>query len=81
MEVLIMLVMGAVNVLCFVVGAKVGQAVSKGETVKMPSVNPLQAVREHNEKKQAEMDQDKLDTIIRNIECYDGTGRGQEDVG
>lgn len=81
MEVLIMLVMGAVNVLCFVVGAKVGQAVSKGETVKMPSVNPLQAVREHNEKKQAEMDQDKLDTILRNIECYDGTGRGQEDVG
>lgn len=81
MEVLIMLVMGAVNVLCFVVGAKVGQAVSKGETVKIPSVNPLQAVREHNEKKQAEMDQGKLDTIIRNIECYDGTGRGQEDVG
>ncbi len=81
MEVLIMLVMGAVNVLCFVVGAKTGQAVSKGETVKMPSVNPLQAVREHNERKQAEMDQNKLDTIIRNIECYDGTGRGQEDVG
>lgn len=81
MEVLIMLVMGAVNVLCFYVGAKTGQAVSKGEAIKTPSVNPLQAVREHNEKKQAQMDQDKLDTIIRNIECYDGTGRGQEDVG
>ena len=81
MEVLIMLVMGAVNILCFLVGAKTGQAVQKGEEVKMPSVNPLQAVREHNEKKQAQMEQDKLDTIMRNIECYDGTGRGQEDVG
>ena len=34
MEVLLLLVMGAVNIACFMVGAKVGQTVAKGEEVK-----------------------------------------------
>ena len=81
MEVLLLLVMGIVNVLCFVIGAKVGQAVSKGEEVKLPTVNPLEAVREHNAKKEAEIEQSKIEKIMQNIERYDGTGRGQQDVG
>ncbi len=78
--VFIILVTGALNVACFFLGAKVGQTVSKGETIEMPSANPLKAVREHRAKKEAEMEQDRLDTIMRNIERYDGTARGQEDV-
>ena len=66
--------------LCFLIGAKVGQAVTKGERVELPNVNPMQAVRDHRAKKQAQMEQDRLDTIMRNIEGYDGTSRGQEDV-
>jgi hypothetical protein len=81
MEVLLLLVMGIMNVLCFCIGAKVGQAVSKGEEVKLPTVNPLEAVREHHAKKEAEMEQSKIDKIMQNIERYDGTGRGQQDVG
>ena len=73
--------MGVINVLCFAYGAKVGQAVSKGEEVKLPTVNPLEAVREHHAKKEAEMEQSKIDKIMQNIERYDGTGRGQQDVG
>jgi hypothetical protein len=81
MEVLLLAVMGAVNVLCFVIGAKVGQTVTKGEEIKLPTVNPLEAVREHNVKKKAEIEQDRIETIMRNIEAYDGTGNGQKDVG
>ena len=81
MEALIMLGMGVLNVLCFVIGAKVGQAVVKGEKIEMPEMNPLKAIKEHREKQQAEREQDKFDKIMRNIECYDGTGKGQEDVG
>jgi hypothetical protein len=66
---------------CFLVGAKVGQKVSKGEAIELPSVNPIRAIKSRAEQKEAEMEQDKLDTILRNIEKYDGTGRGQEDVG
>lgn len=80
MEVLLILVVGAVNVLCFFIGAKVGQTVAKGEKVEMPSVSPLKAFREKESKAQAQMEQDRLNTILRNIEGYDGTSRGQEDV-
>ena len=40
MEILLILVVGAVNILCFMVGAKVGQTVTKGEEVKLPKLNP-----------------------------------------
>ena len=80
MEVLLLLVMGIANIVCFVIGAKVGQAVSKGEDIKTPTVSPLKAYREHEAKKEAQMEQNRIDTIMRNIEGYGGTGRGQEDV-
>ena len=72
---------GALCCICFLIGAKVGQKVSKGEAVELPSVNPIKAIRESKEHKEAEREQDKLETILRNIERYDGTARGQEDVG
>ncbi len=77
---LIIAAVAASNIVCFMVGAKVGQAVSKGEEVKLPTVNPLEAVREHNAKKEAEYQQRVNETILRNIESYDGTGHGQEDI-
>lgn len=80
MEALLLLVMGATNILCFMVGARVGQKVTKGEEVELPSVNPMDAIREHQEKKEAQREQDRVDTILRNIEGYDGTSYGQEDV-
>lgn len=78
---LIIFAVGAMCIGCFYVGAKVGQTVAKGEKIEIPNVNPFEAYRKHEAKKTAEMEQDKFDTIMRNIECYDGTGKGQEDVG
>lgn len=80
MEVLLLAVMGIANVLCFIIGAKVGQAVSKGERVEMPSVDVLKPVREHRSRKEAEMEQSKVDIILQNIDNYDGTANGQKDV-
>ena len=80
MEVLLFAVLAASNILCFVVGAKVGQKVSKDEKVEMPSVNPMQAYRKKKDKEEAEKEQNRIDTILRNIESYDGTAEGQEDV-
>lgn len=79
--ILTILMTGTLCCVCFLIGAKVGQKVSKGEAVELPSVNPIRAIKESREQKEAEMEQDKLDTILRNIERYDGTGKGQEDVG
>ena len=80
MEAILLLIMGAINILCFMIGAKVGQQASKGEKIELPTINPMEAIRERMDKKEAEKEQAKLDTIIRNIEAYDGTNRGQEDV-
>ena len=80
MEVVTILAMGFVCAACFLIGAKVGQTVAKGEPVEMPEVNPVKAVKDFRAKKEAEMEQDKINIIMRNIESYDGTPYGQEDV-
>lgn len=80
MEIILVLTVGAVCIGCFFVGAKVGQKVSEGEEIKLPSINPAEAHRKREAKKEAEAEQEKIDTIMRNIERYDGTSAGQEDV-
>lgn len=80
MEVLLLAVMAASNIVCFIIGAKVGQAVSKGEKIETPAIDPLKAYREREAKAEAQKEQNKLDAIMRNIEAYDGTSNGQKDV-
>lgn len=79
MEVLLILAMGLVCMACFLMGAKVGQAVAKGEEVKLP-INPLLAAKERQTKQEAEFEQSRLNTILQNIDRYDGTSDGQKDV-
>lgn len=80
MEILLALTVGALCIVCFFIGAKVGQTVAKGEDIKMVIPKPFEAARERNDKKEAEREQERIDTIMRNIERYDGTSRGQEEV-
>lgn len=78
---LIIIVVGALCIISFAVGAKVGQRVSKGQPVELPSIpNPIRAIREHEDKREAKREQDRYETIMRNIERYDGTSSGQEEV-
>lgn len=82
--ILIIAVVGALNIACFFIGAKVGQRVTKGENIELPSLNPVKAIKEHNEQKraekEAEREQERINTIMQNIENYDGTPNGQKDV-
>lgn len=79
----LILAIGALCVVCFVVGAKVGQKVSKGEPIEMPNLNPIEAIRERQHekeaKREAERQQDELVTLMENIENYNGTSAGQKD--
>lgn len=79
-SIILIAIVGALNVVCFFIGAKVGQTVAKGEPIELPSVNPIEVIREHNDRKEAEREQDRIETIMRNIERYDGTPEGQEEV-
>ena len=54
----------------------------KGVSTELPKVelNPFKGYQERKDKKEAEFEQSRIDTIMRNIENYDGTSNGQEDV-
>lgn len=80
MEILLVIAVGTLNVACFLIGAKVGQNVSRDEPVTLPPLNPMKLYQEHREKKEAEREQDRRSKILQNIEIYDGTASGQQDV-
>lgn len=74
-----LVLIGIQNLICIVIGIKIG-LLANGE----PLPNPVEVYKEHKAKaeakKEAKAEQDKLETILRNIETYDGTGFGQLDV-
>lgn len=76
--ILIIATVGTLCIACFFVGAKVGQAVAKGDKLEAP--NPIKAIEEHREKKEARKEQDRIDVIMQNIESYNGTSVGQKEV-
>jgi hypothetical protein len=81
MDIVLLLAIASLsNIACFVIGAAVGQKVVKAEPIATPTVNPVEAYKEHKQKKEAEAEKNKIDTILRNIDIYDGTGYGQEEV-
>lgn len=80
METIEVLCLCALNIFSFVIGAKIGQKTAKGEKIEMPTVNPMTLYHEHKEKEEAKKEMNKLDVILNNIERYDGTEAGQEDV-
>lgn len=82
METIILLaVTGTLNIVCFFVGAKVGQTVAKGEKIEAPKIpKPIDVIREHIDRKEAKKEQERIDTIMQNIESYNGTSIGQKDV-
>lgn len=81
MDILLIAVVGTLNLACFFLGAKVGQTVAKGKDIEAPKIpSPVTAYKAHIATKEVEAEKNRLDIILRNIERYDGTSNGQEDV-
>lgn len=77
--ILIIAVIGTLNIACFLIGIKAGQH----EEIKAPDVskiNPLNIYREHKEKEEEKKEAEKLEKILGNMDRYDGTAKGQEDI-
>ena len=60
--------------------SKIGQKVVRGEDIKLPEVKLTNPIDSYRKKKQTEAEQEKIDTIMHNIEAYNGTSAGQKDV-
>lgn len=75
-------VISGLNIVCFFIGAKVGQKVVKGEEVQLP--NPIKAVQEtvetYKEDKEAIKEREYYEAIAHNIDIYNGTSIGQMEI-
>ena len=78
--ILLLIVSCAGNIACFVIGARVGQKVVCGERIELPEVNPVKAMRERESEKKLSAEKDRMNTIMENLERYDGTPFGQKKV-
>ena len=85
MEILLVLVTGILIIVSFLNGVKVGQSVSKGKEIEIKApdlskLNPIALYNEHKEKVKADKETKKIETILHNIDVYNGTGEGQKDI-
>lgn len=78
--ILLILVIGVINALCFFIGAKIGQKVVRGETIETSIKSPLELVSEAKSNFEYRKEQERLQTIADNIDNYDGTSIGQKDI-
>jgi hypothetical protein len=81
MEVMLLAVMVLLvsqSALCMTVCMLLLRQMNVSELPKVP--NPVKAIKEHKASKEAKAEQDRISTILQNIENYDGTANGQEDV-
>lgn len=76
MELLAILMVSILNIVCFFVGAKIGQKVTNNEPIETPTINPFKAYKEHMEQKEVEDEMDKLEKTLANIDNY-GTNKPQ----
>ncbi len=80
MDVMTIAIVSAFNILCLVIGAKLGQTVSRDEPIELPNLNPIQVIREMHDKREAEREKSRVEKIMQNIDSYDGTSNGQRDI-
>ena len=75
-------IIGLMNIVCFYIGAKIGQKVVNKEPLIIKT--PVEAVKERietrAEKREQQKEQDLIDTIQHNIDIYDGTAMGQKEI-
>lgn len=70
-----------INILCMVIGVRIGQKVAKKQDV---VINPIASIKkeikEEKETKKQELKQRQVDAMLYNIDNYDGSGLGQRDI-
>ena len=73
-----LLVISALNIVCFLIGAIVGQRVFERKPV---IINPVKEIREYKEELEVSKEEQRFQDIADNIDAYDGTSIGQKKLG
>jgi hypothetical protein len=80
MELIEIIVILLFNLISLVIGTKLGQKVARGEDIEIPVKSPLNALDEFNIRRELKKEEKILKTIENNIDIYDGTPDGQQDI-
>ena len=80
MTIAIIITVAMSNILCFYIGLKAMQTVSKGKDLELPKISPTAIMQERAEKREAREKKEQMEKILANIDRYDGTPIGQQDV-
>lgn len=73
-EIIILIVsIGVMNILCFLIGARTGQKVIKGETVEIPTPkSPVTMIKEYQQSKEEQKAEEEFKHNLDVINNYDG---------
>lgn len=77
--IILVLLMGGLNLLAFLIGARTAQKVDKGEEITLPSINPMEIYRKREEQRENDEKQKEHETNMYNINNYTGDSTGQKD--
>lgn len=80
MTILISILISTINLLCFYFGVRIGQKVAKKEEIKIEGLNPVKVIETINQSNEDRKEQERMRIIAENIDNYDGTGLGQQDI-
>ena len=69
---LLILVISILNIVCFFIGAKVGQKVVNKEELKLPNLNPMAAVKKYEEQREIEEIEKTYKENMEAIDNYKG---------
>lgn len=75
------IILCAFNLISFIVGAKIGQSSVKGKDITLNPVKAIkQDIKENKINKEYDLKKKQIDTMLQNIDKYDGTGIGQKEI-
>lgn len=75
------IILVVINIITLLIGVKIGMSVANKKEI---TLNPIKAIQEHKEErieqKEADLKDQQLKTMLKNIDNYDGTDLGQEEI-
>ena len=81
MDILLCTVFGVFILLSFVIGVRIGQKVNNNESIEL---NPVKVYKEYKDeeesKRQLKFSEEVMNTMLENIDNYNGTAEGQKDI-
>lgn len=78
--IILVIVINIMNILCLFFGVKVGYSVSLGKNIELPKINPVKKIKQELNDFERRKEEEKLKVIMTNIDNYDGTSNGQQEI-